>query len=138
MSVILRKIDSMLCYPVLCILQEYHNSGDIIDIDGRKFIITDESNSAIYLEKENEWRNKFYPGKWINIFPLAGILELESDEPIDIEGFKSFPFGEEKCWLLQAEQPAKKLAALIQEERRISAFDRGDVNGEFHVCAHLR
>lgn len=111
----------MICYPVTFILNEYHVSGDLIDTDGRKFIITDESNSAIYLEKENEWRNKFYPGKWIKIFPLAGILELESDEPIDVPGFRRFPWGEEKRWLLRNEQMEKKLAWLIQEERRISA-----------------
>ena len=54
-----------------------------------------QSTSVIYLEKENEWRNRFYPGEWIRIFPLVGILELESDEPIDVPGFRRFPWGEE-------------------------------------------
>lgn len=137
MSVILRRIDSKICYPVTYILEEYHVSGDLIDIDEMKFIITDESNSVIYLEKENEWRNRFYPGKWIRIFPLVGILELESDEPIDVPGFRRFPWGEEKRWLLRNEQMEKKLAWLIQEERRISASEEGK-NGGFHVCEYLR
>ena len=135
MSVILRRIDSKVFYPVTYILEEYHVSGDLIDIDEMKFIITDESNSVIYLEKENEWRNRFYPGKWIRIFPLFGILELESDEPIDVPGFRRFPWGEEKRWLLRNEQMEKKLAWLIQEERRISASE-GEKMEDF-MCARI-
>lgn len=125
MSVILREIDITSCYPMTYQLQEGHDSGDLIDIDGRKFIITDESNTVIYLEKESEWRNKFYPRKWINIFPLVGIIKLESDEPIDVPGFRRLPCGEEKRWLLYNEQMMEKLTWLNQEERKISALDRG-------------
>lgn len=61
MSVILRRIDIKIFYPVTYILNEYHVSGDLIDIDEMKFIITDESNSVIYLERKTNGETGFTP-----------------------------------------------------------------------------
>lgn len=66
MSVTIKSLNPFAFDPrMLYRLEENHVSGDIISIQGRRLIITDESNDVTYLGEENEWRNRFYAGKWI-------------------------------------------------------------------------
>nr|DAK83928.1 MAG TPA: hypothetical protein [Caudoviricetes sp.] len=105
MSVRIIEFDPWAFDPVVVYrLEEDHVSGDILDFNGTKYIICDESNDVIY-PGETELRSKFPAGMYIKLFRISGIRRLGSDSPIDIDGFKRYLSAE--GWTYLAERYCK-------------------------------
>lgn len=73
--------------PYRC--KKKHKQGDIVEIGGEKYIITEDSIPR-YEYVDDPWQEDmdwFATGKYITVYRLDDIVRIYSDAPLELEGF---------------------------------------------------